>query len=148
MLLRLEANRVIALDVGHGQLDPRIATDPRVIELSGVNIRDVEAGDLPFVPQMVVSDVSFISLRYVIPVIREVTKPGAHIVLLVKPQFEVGRGKLGSHGVVADEGLRRQAVETVAQCAANHGCEVIGTTVSPVLGARGNVEYLLYALRR
>ena len=148
VLLRLGANRVIALDVGHGQLDPRIATDPRVIELSGVNIRDVEAGDLPFVPQMVVSDVSFISLRYVIPVIREVTKSGAHIVLLVKPQFEVGRGKLGSHGVVADEELRRQAVETVAQCAANHGCEVIDTVVSPVLGARGNVEYLLYALRR
>ena len=148
VLLRAGAHRVIALDVGHGQLDPRIAADPRVIELSGVNIRDVKAADLPYVPPMVVSDVSFISLRYVIPVIRDVTKPGAQIVLLVKPQFEVGRDNLGHHGVVDDDALRRQAVETVVECAADHELEVIGTTRSPVLGATGNVEYLLYARRR
>ena len=82
VLLRRGAHRVVALDVGHGQLDPRIAADPRIIEMSGVNIRDVRDGDLPYRPRMVVSDVSFISLTYVIPVIARIAAPDAHIVLL------------------------------------------------------------------
>lgn len=95
VLLRRGAAHVIALDVGHGQLDPRIAGNERIIEMSGVNIRDVEADDLPYRPSMIVSDVSFISLTYVIPVIARIAAPGAHVVLLVKPQFEVGKGNLG-----------------------------------------------------
>lgn len=91
VLLRGGAARVVALDVGHGQLDPRIAGDSRVIEMSGVNIREVTADDLPYRPAMIVSDVSFISLTYVIPVIARIAAPGAQVVLLVKPQFEVGR---------------------------------------------------------
>ena len=95
VLLRRGAAHVIALDVGHGQLDPRIAADPRVIDMSGVNIRDITREDLAYTPFMIVSDVSFISLTYVIPVIARIAAPGAHIVLLIKPQFEVGRGNLG-----------------------------------------------------
>ena len=95
VLLRNDAAQVIALDVGHGQLDPKIAHDDRIIEMSGVNIRDVYAEDLPYRPEMIVSDVSFISLTYVIPVIARIAAPQAQIVLLVKPQFEVGKGNLG-----------------------------------------------------
>lgn len=148
VLLRAGARRVIALDVGHGQLDPRIASDRRVIEMSGVNIRTVSAQDLPYAPQMVVSDVSFISLTYVIPVIRDITAVGAHVVLLVKPQFEVGRHGLGHHGVVRDPELRERSLATVAQCARQCDLEVAGTAPSPILGASGNAEYLLYARRR
>ena len=102
VLLRGGAAKVVALDVGHGQLDPRIANDEHVIEMSGVNIREVEADDLPYRPVMIVSDVSFISLTYVIPVIARIAAPGAQIVLLVKPQFEVGRAGLGKNGIVED----------------------------------------------
>ena len=106
VLLRGGAAKVVALDVGHGQLDPRIANDEHVIEMSGVNIREVEADDLPYRPAMIVSDVSFISLTYVIPVIARIAAPGAQIVLLVKPQFEVGRAGLGKNGIVEDPALR------------------------------------------
>lgn len=146
VLLRGGASQVIALDVGHGQLDPRIAEDGRVIEMSGVNIREVRAEDLPYRPDMVVSDVSFISLTYVIPVIARIAAPGAHIVLLVKPQFEVGRSGLGKHGIVEDPALREQALHGVVECARAHGLKVIGTAPSPIEGTHGNAEYLLYAV--
>lgn len=145
VLLRRGAARVIALDVGHGQLDPRIAQDPRVIDMNGVNIRDVADGDLPYRPMMVVSDVSFISLTYVIPVIARIAAPGAHIVLLVKPQFEVGRGHLGKGGVVTDPRLREQALADVVVCACDCGLDVVSTADSPVEGTHGNHEFLLYA---
>lgn len=146
VLLRRGAAHVIALDVGHGQLDPRIAHDGRIIEMSGVNIRDVEAGDLPYRPSMVVSDVSFISLTYVIPVIARIAAPGAQIVLLVKPQFEVGKGNLGKNGIVESETLRKQALDTVTACAKANGLDVRATAVSPIEGTHGNIEYLLYAV--
>lgn len=145
VLLRRGAGRVIALDVGHGQLDPRIADDPRIVEMSGVNIRDVHDGDLPYRPQLIVSDVSFISLTYVIPVIARIGAPGAHIVLLVKPQFEVGKGRLGKGGIVDDPLLRQEALDTVIRCAADHGLDVVATAPSPIEGTHGNLEYLLYA---
>lgn len=145
VLLRRGAAHVIALDVGHGQLDPRIAADPRVTEMSGTNIRDVTPADLPYTPQVIVSDVSFISLTYVIPPIARLAAPGAHIVLLVKPQFEVGRAHLGKHGIVTDTAAREHALNRVTDCAAAHGLTVIATTVSPIEGTHGNTEYLLYA---
>ncbi|NEG55747.1 TlyA family RNA methyltransferase [Bifidobacterium sp. SMA15] len=145
VLLRRGAGRVIALDVGHGQLDPRVADDPRVIEMSGVNIRDVTADDLPYRPGMIVSDVSFISLTYVIPVIAGLAAPGAHIVLLVKPQFEVGRAGLDRHGVVVSEALRAKALDDVVACAGDHGLRVVATAPSPIEGTHGNAEWLLYA---
>lgn len=144
VLLRRGARRVVALDVGHDQLAPRIAADPRVIDMSGVNIRDVEKDDLPFAPLFVVSDVSFISLTFVLPVIARLAAPGAHIVLLVKPQFEVGRGHLGKNGVVTDEQARRHALETVADSAAREGLTVVANAPSPIEGMHGNRETLLY----
>lgn len=145
VLLRRGAKSVIALDVGHGQLDPRIADDPRVIEMSGVNIRDVTVGDLPYRPQMVVSDVSFISLTYVIPVIARIAAPDAAVVLLVKPQFEVGREGLGRNGIVESEELRRKALDDVVVCAGREGLAVMATAPSPIEGTHGNAEWLLYA---
>ncbi|MDN5633544.1 TlyA family RNA methyltransferase [Bifidobacterium mongoliense] len=148
VLLRHGARRVIALDVGHGQLDGRIANDPRIIEMSGVNIREVDAAMLPFLPEMVVSDVSFISLTYVIPVISRIARDGADVVLLVKPQFEVGKGHLGKHGIVVDPASRQGALDRVVACARDHDLDVLGTAPSPIEGTMGNVEYLLYARRR
>lgn len=145
VLLRRGAAQVIALDVGHDQLDSRIADDPRVIRMDGVNIRDVTADDLPYRPEMIVSDVSFISLTYVIPVIARIAVPDAAIVLLVKPQFEVGREGLDRHGIVEDPVLREQALHKITQCAVEHGLHVIATADSPIEGTHGNAEYLLYA---
>ncbi len=145
VLLRRGAAHVIALDVGHNQLDPRIAHNPRIIDMSGVNIRDVTDADLPYRPTMIVSDVSFISLTYVIPVIARIAAPDAHIVLLVKPQFEVGKGYLGKGGVVTDPELRQKALANVMDCAHEHGLTVVATAPSPVEGTHGNHEYLLYA---
>ena len=107
VLLRRGAAHVIALDVGHGQLDPRIAGNERIIEMSGVNIR---------------------------------------VVLLVKPQFEVGKGNLGKNGIVESETLRKQALDTVTACAKANGLDVRATAVSPIEGTHGNIEYLLYAV--
>lgn len=148
VLLRGGASRVIALDVGHGQLDPRIAHDARITEMSGVNIRSVTRDRLPYAPQMVVSDVSFISLTYVIPVISRIAAAHADVVLLVKPQFEVGRGRLGKHGVVRDAGMQDEAVDTVRRCAIAHGMQVVGTVPSAITGMHGNKEFLLYARLR
>ena len=145
VLLRRGAAQVVALDVGHGQLDARVDADGRVIRMDGVNIRDVTADMLPWRPQMIVSDVSFISLTYVIPVIARIAAPGARIVLLVKPQFEVGREGLGRGGVVADPALRERALADVVACARAHGLRVMAAAPSPIEGAHGNAEYLLYA---
>ena len=125
-----------------------LANDEHVIEMSGVNIREVEADDLPYRPAMIVSDVSFISLTYVIPVIARIAAPGAQIVLLVKPQFEVGRAGLGKNGIVEDPALRERALHDVVACAEQHGLDVVATADSPIIGTHGNEEYLLYAVLR
>ena len=145
VLLRRGAVQVVALDVGHGQLDPHVDADDRVIRMDGVNIRDVTVDMLPWRPQMIVSDVSFISLTYVIPVIARIAASGARIVLLVKPQFEVGREGLGRGGVVADPALRERALADVVTCARAHGLRVLAAAPSPIEGTHGNAEYLLYA---
>ncbi|RBP98361.1 TlyA family rRNA (cytidine-2'-O)-methyltransferase [Bifidobacterium aemilianum] len=144
VLLEAGAGRVLALDVGHGQLDPLVARHPATIEMSGVNIRDIGPQDLPFRPAFIVSDVSFISLTYVIPVIARIAAVRAQIVLLVKPQFEVGKDRLGRHGIVSDPQLRLEALEQVKSCARAQGMEVKGQVPSPIAGTHGNEEYLLY----
>lgn len=144
VLLRRGAKRVIALDVGHGQLDARIAADPRVCEMDGINIREVESKDLPFTPKLVVSDVSFISLTYIIPVIRSIIGATATCILLVKPQFEVGRTRLGHHGVVESQALRKEALDTVISCAERNGFTVRASIPSPIRGTHGNTEFLLW----
>ena len=145
-MLQNGAVKVYSVDVGHGQLDPKIAYDDRIIEMSGVNIRDVYVDDLPYRPEMIVSDVSFISLTYVIPVIARIAASQAQIVLLVKPQFEVGKGNLGKNGIVESRELREQALTSVVACAERNRLDVRATTVSPIEGTHGNIEYLLYAV--
>ena len=145
VLLQRGVESVIALDVGHGQLHQKIASNPKVIEMSGVNIRDVYEENLPYKPNLIVSDVSFISLTLVIPVISRIAQLHADIVLLVKPQFEVGKGNLGKGGIVTDETLRIKALETIKSCANQNGLKVISSCESPIEGTHGNTEYLLYA---
>ncbi|MDO4913603.1 MAG: TlyA family RNA methyltransferase [Bifidobacteriaceae bacterium] len=145
VLLERGAQHVIALDVGHGQLDPRIANSSHVTEMSGVNIRNIQPCDLPYQPNVVVSDVSFISLTYVLPVVKNICASNAQIILLIKPQFEVGKGKLGKGGIVESEDLRRQAVDTVCECAIQCGFKIEKVIPSPIEGTHGNKEYLLYA---
>lgn len=144
VLLRHGAHKVIALDVGHGQLIDRIRENPRVAVMEGANIRDIDLADLPFQPSYVVSDVSFISLRYVIPVIARLISSRGHVVLLVKPQFEVGKERLGRHGIVDNDDIRELAVQSVEQCAQSCGFSVKSRTPSPITGTHGNVEYLLW----
>ena len=144
VLLRRGAARVIALDVGYGQLADRLRRDPRVTVIDRTNIRTVEPSDLPYRPDLVVIDVSFISLKLVLPKVRELAAPAAPIIALVKPQFEVGRGMVGKGGVVRDDRLRAAALEEILGYARSLGLEARGAIESPITGAAGNREYLAF----
>jgi 23S rRNA (cytidine1920-2'-O)/16S rRNA (cytidine1409-2'-O)-methyltransferase len=147
LLLQRGAVAVCAVDVGHNQLAWKLRQDPRVTCMEGVNARNLDVAALPFPPEVVVSDVSFISLTLVLPSLVDAARArGEWIVALVKPQFEVGKGEVGKGGVVRDPSLRAAAVEKVAACARSLGCEVVGTVESPITGPAGNVEHLI-ALR-
>ena len=142
VLLKRGAARVIALDVGYGQLDLRLRNDPRVTVMDRTNVRFVKPGDLPYRPDLIVIDTSFISLKLVIPAVLKLAAPCAEIVALVKPQFEVGKGKVGKGGVVRDEELRQQALEAILSFARESGLEVAGAIDSPLKGPAGNREFL------
>jgi 23S rRNA (cytidine1920-2'-O)/16S rRNA (cytidine1409-2'-O)-methyltransferase len=144
VLLRRGAARVIAVDVGYGQLVWALQTDERVTVLDRQNVRDLTPELLPYRPDLVVGDLSFISLRLVLPALRGCATPGADLVLMVKPQFEVGRERLGAGGVVRDPALRADAVATVAAAATDLGLGVRGVVASPLPGPSGNVEYFLW----
>lgn len=149
VLLERGAREVIALDVGHGQLASIVRDDPRVRVVEGVNARTLDAAQLAAVsgtaqtPDLVVGDLSFISLEHVIPAL-VASAPGAEFVLLVKPQFEVGRQGV-REGIVRDAGLRRDAVSGVLWSLWDAGYATAGIVPSPVLGSNGNQEYLLWA---
>jgi 23S rRNA (cytidine1920-2'-O)/16S rRNA (cytidine1409-2'-O)-methyltransferase len=143
LLLERGAARVHAVDVGYGQLLPRLRADPRVVVRERVNARSLTARELGEAVDLVTADLSFISLRLVLPAIRAVLRPGGEAVLLVKPQFEVGRGEVGRGGVVRDEAKRRAALEAVAEAARRLGFEVLGSAESPLPGPAGNREWLL-----
>ncbi|HZL21459.1 MAG TPA: TlyA family RNA methyltransferase, partial [Polyangia bacterium] len=143
-LLQRGAARVTCIDVGHGQLDWKIASDPRVRVLDRVNVRLAPADLLAEPVDLIVVDVSFISLRLVLPALRQWARPGADLVALVKPQFEVGRADVGKGGIVRDETARARALAEVRAAAATLGYEVLGDTVSPITGGKGNVELLLH----
>ena len=147
VLLRRGARRVVAVDVGHGQLVDRLRGDPRVELREGVNVRHLAAGDVQPAPSLVVGDLSFISLTLVLPALVAVADADADLVLLVKPQFEVGRERLGSSGVVRSADQRAEAVLAVAGVAAGLGLGVRGVARSPLPGPSGNVEFFLW-LRR
>jgi 23S rRNA (cytidine1920-2'-O)/16S rRNA (cytidine1409-2'-O)-methyltransferase len=147
VLLRRHAAHVVAVDVGYGQLAWELRQDPRVSILDRTNIRHL-TGDVVGDPiDLVVADLSFISLTLVLPALAAVSKPEADFVVMVKPQFEVGREKLGAGGVVRDPALRKTAVIDVADSAYDVGLGTMAIVASPLPGPAGNVEYFLW-LRR
>jgi 23S rRNA (cytidine1920-2'-O)/16S rRNA (cytidine1409-2'-O)-methyltransferase len=142
-LLKAGAAEVAALDVGYGQLAVSLRSDPHVHVLERRNVRELAPAELPFAPDFVVIDVSFISLRLVLPRI-PVLAPRAEVLALVKPQFEVGRERVGKGGVVRDDALRAEAVEGVAACAHELGYRVAGRVDSRLAGPKGNREIFLH----
>lgn len=143
------ARTVFAIDVGHGQLSPQIAADPQVVNIEGVNVRDLNAatwhtitGGAPL-PDVVVGDLSFISLRHVLGPIATITSAHTDVVLLIKPQFEVGRTGIRK-GIVVDDALRAQAVHEVLHTAADAGLCTQGLVPSPIEGTHGNREMLVH----
>jgi 23S rRNA (cytidine1920-2'-O)/16S rRNA (cytidine1409-2'-O)-methyltransferase len=148
VLLSKGAREVIAVDVGHGQLAEELAGDPRVIERSGVNIRDAQAGDFGGPAQLLVGDLSFISLRLVLPVLHDLVEPSGDLVLLVKPQFEVGREHLGKGGIVRSAANRARVIEEVVAAAKTAGLTTKDLCASPIRGAAGNAEYLVWLTPR
>ncbi len=144
-MLQRGAARVYAVDVGYGQLDWKLRSDPRVVMLEKTNIRHLERACVDDAIGFAAMDLSFISLGLVIPKVKEFLSGKARVVALVKPQFEVGRKDVGKGGIVRDEKKRLEAVKSISDCFAASGFNVIGTIPSPIKGQKGNVEYLLYA---
>src|SRR5579859_692734 len=147
VLLRGGAAHVVAVDVGYGQLAWALRTDERVTVLDRVNVRQLRPEQVAPAPDLVTADLSFISLGLVLPALTACARPDADFLLLVKPQFEVGKDRVGAGGVVRDPDLRRGAVAGVAEAAGAHGLGVAGVVASPLPGPSGNVEYFLW-LRR
>jgi 23S rRNA (cytidine1920-2'-O)/16S rRNA (cytidine1409-2'-O)-methyltransferase len=148
VLLRAGAAHVVAADVGYGQLAWSLRTDERVTVLDRVNVRALEPAQVaPPPPQVVVADLSFISLTLVLPALAACAAPDADFALMVKPQFELGRGRVGAGGVVRSPQDRAEAVRAVCAAAATLGLGVLGVTASPLPGPSGNVEYFAW-LRR
>ena len=143
VMLKSGATKVYAIDVGYGQLDQSLRNDPRVINREKVNARFLseESFDEPI--EFVSIDVSFISLKLILPAVTTFLR--GELVALIKPQFEVGKADVGKGGIVRDEVKRREAVDSVVQFAKENGFDVRGVIESPVKGAEGNVEYLMYA---
>jgi 23S rRNA (cytidine1920-2'-O)/16S rRNA (cytidine1409-2'-O)-methyltransferase len=150
-LLQRGASRVVALDVGHGQLDWKIRNDPRVEVIERKNARSLTIADLPpgLTPfQIVTIDVSFISLRLILPTVPALVEVGADIIALVKPQFEAGRAEVGKGGIVRDPSVHARVVEEVVAAADALGLRRAGTTESPIAGMEGNREYLIHLQKR
>jgi 23S rRNA (cytidine1920-2'-O)/16S rRNA (cytidine1409-2'-O)-methyltransferase len=147
VLLREGAAHVTAVDVGYGLLDWRLRTDPRVTVLDRVNVRRLRPDQVQPPPDLVSADLSFISLTLVLPALVASAAPGADFVLLVKPQFEAGKGRVGAGGVVRDPAVQAAAVVQVAEAGRELGLGAAGVAASPLPGPAGNVEYFLW-LRR
>ena len=144
-LLQHGAAKVYAIDVGKSQLHSRLVADPRVVALDGCNARHLQPGDLPESPELAVTDVSFISLRLILPAIDRLLRPGGETVALIKPQFEAGREEVGKGGVVRDPAIRQHVVDRIRE----FGTQTLGWTWldfchSPIQGPAGNVEFLSF----
>ena len=144
VLLQRGAQRVIALDVGHGQLDWRLRNDPRVVVRERVNARALTRDVVPQPVDLVTIDVSFISLRHIFPAVAALVSPGADIVALVKPQFEAGREEVGRHGLVTDPAVHEAVVARATSDAEQSGLVRVNMTHSPIAGATGNKEFFLH----
>jgi 23S rRNA (cytidine1920-2'-O)/16S rRNA (cytidine1409-2'-O)-methyltransferase len=146
VLLERGATKVYAVDVGHNQFAGDLARDPRVALREGINARELSEKDVPEQPSAIVADVSFISLKLALPSALELAAQGAWLVALIKPQFEVGREKIGKGGIVRDAAARESAVEDfVRWISTTSGWSVIGRMESPIVGGDGNVEFLVAA---
>jgi 23S rRNA (cytidine1920-2'-O)/16S rRNA (cytidine1409-2'-O)-methyltransferase len=147
VLLTRGARRVYAIDVGYGQLDQKLREDERVIVMERTNARYLEPEQLEDTIDFTSIDVSFISLEMVLPAVLRIASPSTGLVALVKPQFEAGRENVGKGGIVRDEAVRRSVVEKIVDFTRRLGLSVEGVIESPIRGAEGNVEYLMYARR-
>src|SRR5262249_39862401 len=147
VLLARGAASVIALDVGHGQLDWRLRNDPRVMVREGMNARALTPADMPHLVDLVTIDVAFISLRHIFPALPPLVAPGADIIALVKPQFEAGREEVGKGRLVTNPAVHQQVLDRVTAAAEAEGLNRLAMTPSPILGATGNREFFLH-LRR
>jgi 23S rRNA (cytidine1920-2'-O)/16S rRNA (cytidine1409-2'-O)-methyltransferase len=146
-LLQRGASEVVAVDVGHGQLHERLRSDPRVVNMERTNIRDITTAMVGGAVDIAVGDLSFISLRLVIPPVVSVCQPGAPMVLLVKPQFEAGRVEVSrGRGVITDPAIWQRVQDEIGRILTSSGCEVAGWTDSPITGADGNREFLVHAI--
>jgi len=143
VLLKNGAAKVYAIDVGYGQLDASLRNDPRVVVREKVNARFLEASDFAEPIEFVCIDVSFISLKLILPAVAKFLR--GELVALIKPQFEVGKGEVGKGGIVRDDAKRVAAVDSIVQFARESGFDVRGVIESPVTGAEGNVEFLMNA---
>jgi 23S rRNA (cytidine1920-2'-O)/16S rRNA (cytidine1409-2'-O)-methyltransferase len=148
VLLARGAEQVTALDVGHGQLVPFLAEDPRVRDLPGTNIRGVEPADLGGAFDLVVADLSFISLTLVLPVLRRLVTEDGDLVVLVKPQFEVGRERLGRGGVVTSPHEHRRVLRDIRDASTAEGLRLVAVAASPIRGGDGNREFLFWLTPR
>jgi 23S rRNA (cytidine1920-2'-O)/16S rRNA (cytidine1409-2'-O)-methyltransferase len=146
VLLQRDAARVIALDVGYGQLHPRLRDDERVTVLERTNVREIR--ELPFAPDLVVADVSFISVRTALPPALALARPDWEAVVLVKPQFEAGREDVGRGGVVRDPDVHRRVLREVAEAALDWKAETLAVVDSGLPGPKGNREFFLHLARR
>lgn len=144
VLLERGAKLVYAVDVGHGQLREKLTGDERVVSLEGTDARSLTSAQIPQSPQAIVADVSFIGLKLVLPAALALAK-GAWLVVLVKPQFEVGRGNVGKGGIVKDEAAQSEAVQAVVSLLKKSHWTVLGTIDSPIDGGDGNREFLVAA---
>jgi 23S rRNA (cytidine1920-2'-O)/16S rRNA (cytidine1409-2'-O)-methyltransferase len=142
-LLQAGAQKVIAVDVGYGQLAWKLQQDPRVVSMEKTNIRHLLPGQIDSVPDLAVIDASFISLSKILPATVNLVKPGGRILALIKPQFEVGRGEVGKGGIVRDPAAHERVVEAVRKTAQEMGLVVGGVCESPITGADGNREFLI-----
>ena len=146
-LLQRGAAKVIAVDVGYGQLAWKLRQDERVVNLEKTNIRYLTPDKLPHIPDLAVIDASFISLAKVLPATLILLKDEAVIIALIKPQFEVGRGEVGKGGVVRDAMKHQEVITAISSVAENLGLKVRGVTESPILGPKGNREFLIFMVK-
>lgn len=148
VLLQHGAAKVYAVDVGYGQLAWKLRSDERVVNLERTNLRYVTKEQIPETLDLAVMDVSFISVRLVLPAVSQLLKDGADLVCLIKPQFEAGREEVGKKGVVRDKAVHRAVVQGILDFAPTVGLSVLGLDYSPIKGPEGNIEYICHMVNR
>ena len=148
VLLQHGAAKVYAVDVGYGQLAWKLRSDERVVNLERTNLRYVTPEQIPEKLDLAVMDVSFISIRLVLPAVKALLRDGADLICLIKPQFEAGREEVGKKGVVRDEEVHRAVVQGILDFAPTIGLSVLGLDYSPIRGPEGNIEYICHMVNR